>query len=77
MFCSKGRLKCMFSKMSKSEKKTNSIRKGHTYLKIQSGDFHYFSNGMSDFIIQRLAVLAKMYIRTKTQHWYRQSSFYH
>ena len=48
--------------MPKSEKKTNSIKKGHTYLKIQSDDFHYFSNGMSDFIIQRIAVLAKMHL---------------
>ena len=63
--------------MPKSEKKTNSIKKGQTYLKIQSGDFHLFPNGMSDFIIQRLAVLAKMHKRSTTQHRHRPSVFCH
>ena len=51
--------------MPKFEKKTDSIKKGHTYLKIQADDFHCFSNGMSDFIIQRVAVPAKMHLWTK------------
>ena len=63
--------------MLKFEKKTNSIKKGQTYLKIQSDDFHCFSNGMSDFIIQRIAVSAIMHLWTTTQHRQRQSVFYH